>query len=148
MRHDRTTNRIVRALMWGTSTFALMAVMSHVPDVSDFATLQSAVGPGFGIVAIATAASFLKESAVGWMQDKAKDGLQATQLKIRQAVEELARRGANWKALAVAVARERDIGPIRRALAATAGIANTTGIFRSEERPVGTGGVRQWRSRW
>src|SRR3546814_20771962 len=61
MRHDRTTNRIVRALMWGTSTFALMALMSHVPDVSDFATLQSAIGPGFGIVAIATAASLLQE---------------------------------------------------------------------------------------
>lgn len=129
MRYDQMANSLARALMWGTSTFALMGLMSHVPEVTDWNSLQSAVGSGFGIVAIATAVSFLKEGVVGWVQDKTKEFLQSAQLKVRAAAEELARRGANWKTLGVAVAKERDIAPLRRALAATVGPAKAEGTF-------------------
>ena len=117
MEADRRAARATKFLLWSTTTLAAVATVEHGSEV--VAPFLASVGhftAGFGFVAVMGGVYLLKEKVIDYARDKLAEGLNTVIRRGRECMTQMERVGVHRAHLAVLVARNASLEPIRMAL--------------------------------
>lgn len=126
---DRWISRSVRIALYTGTTVAVLMAGHHLLDLCGGVAASLMGSKSTGTLTALGALMMVKEFGGEWIRDKSEEFMGDLARKVRSAMDELDRSGAQRASLVVTMAKGRTLEPLRLALAARQPHAKKRGIY-------------------